>query len=112
MPVFDRILQLCVCFDSMPMQAVIILKTSPHNNERLVSLFFFLLCQDFLYHGIAAFFYLSASVALAKVTLDLSGKQGNSTTTEQRNYKLDVSAVVSQAVHRVVTCCYLGDTKK
>lgn len=88
------------------------LKTSPHNNESLVSLLFFLLCQDFLYHGIAAFFYLSASVALAKVTLDLSGKQGNNTTTELRNYKLDVSAVVSQAVHRVVTCCYLGDTKK
>uniref|UniRef100_A0A669EKT8 Mal, T cell differentiation protein b n=1 Tax=Oreochromis niloticus TaxID=8128 RepID=A0A669EKT8_ORENI len=49
---------------------------------------------DFLYHGIAAFFYLSASVALAKVTLDLSGKQGNSTTTQLRNYKLDISAVV------------------
>ncbi|XP_005747178.1 myelin and lymphocyte protein-like [Pundamilia nyererei] len=49
---------------------------------------------DFLYHGIAAFFYLSASVALAKVTLDLSGKQSNNTTTGARNYKLDVSAVV------------------
>uniref|UniRef100_A0AAX7VSY9 MARVEL domain-containing protein n=1 Tax=Astatotilapia calliptera TaxID=8154 RepID=A0AAX7VSY9_ASTCA len=49
---------------------------------------------DFLYHGIAAFFYLSASVALAKVTLDLSGKQSNNTTTGPRNYKLDVSAVV------------------
>lgn len=65
--------------------------------------FFFLLCQDFLYHGIAAFFYLSASVALAKVTLDLSGKQSNNTTTGQRNYKLDVSAVVSQAVVTWVT---------
>lgn len=100
MPVFDRILQLYVCFDSMPMQAVTTLKTSPHNN---VSLFFFLLCQDFLYHGIAAFFYLSASVALAKVTLDLSGKQSNNTTTGPRNYKLDVSAVVSQAVVTWVT---------
>lgn len=45
--------------------------------------------QDFLYHGIAAFFYLSASVALAKVTMDMS-KSSNT-----RNYKLDISAVVS-----------------
>lgn len=104
MPVFDRIVQLYVCFDSMPMQTVTILKTSPQNNECLVLLFFFLLCQDFLYHGIAAFFYLSASVALAKVTLDLSGKQGNSTTTQLRNYKLDISAVVSKAVDQVVAC--------
>ncbi|XP_054460072.1 myelin and lymphocyte protein-like [Anoplopoma fimbria] len=43
---------------------------------------------DFAYHGIAAFFYLSASVALAKVTLDMN--DGNLT----QNYKLDISAVV------------------
>ncbi|XP_073327842.1 myelin and lymphocyte protein-like isoform X1 [Pagrus major] len=43
---------------------------------------------DFVYHGIAAFFYLSASVALAKVTLDM--KDGSSF----QNYQLDISAVV------------------
>ncbi|XP_076026832.1 myelin and lymphocyte protein-like [Genypterus blacodes] len=43
---------------------------------------------DFIYHGIAAFFYLSASVALAKVTMDIDK------TTNTRNYKLDISAVV------------------
>ncbi|XP_036962648.1 myelin and lymphocyte protein-like isoform X2 [Acanthopagrus latus] len=43
---------------------------------------------DFAYHGIAAFFYLSASVALAKVTLDM--KDGSSF----QNYQLDISAVV------------------
>ncbi|XP_021423940.1 myelin and lymphocyte protein isoform X1 [Oncorhynchus mykiss] len=42
---------------------------------------------DFAYHGIAAFFYLSASVALAKVTLDK--KSGL-----LFNYRLDISAVV------------------
>ncbi|KAM8879841.1 myelin and lymphocyte protein-like [Spinachia spinachia] len=42
---------------------------------------------DFIYHGIAAFFYLSASVALARVTLEI-------TDSNSRNYKLDVSAVV------------------
>ncbi|XP_029632455.1 myelin and lymphocyte protein [Salmo trutta] len=42
---------------------------------------------DFAYHGIAAFFYLSASVALAKVTLDK--KSG-----DLFNYRLDISAVV------------------
>ncbi|XP_078138671.1 myelin and lymphocyte protein-like isoform X2 [Centroberyx gerrardi] len=42
---------------------------------------------DFLYHGLAAFFYLSASVALAKVTLEM--KDG-----VLRNYQLDISAVV------------------
>lgn len=45
--------------------------------------------QDFIYHGIAAFFYLSASVALAKVTFDL--KDGSNF----QNYQLDISAVVS-----------------
>lgn len=48
--------------------------------------------QDFLYHGIAAFFYLSASVVLAKVTLDMKG--GSSL----QNYHLDISAVVSHMV--------------
>lgn len=43
---------------------------------------------DFAYHGIAAFFYLSASVALAKVTLDMA--EG----TNFKNYQLDISAVV------------------
>lgn len=56
------------------------------------SVFLFLVWQDFAYHGIAAFFYLSASVALAKVTLDM--KDG----TSFQNYQLDISAVVSQAV--------------
>lgn len=51
----------------------------------------FLVRQDFAYHGIAAFFYLSASVALAKVTLEM--KDG----TKFQNYQLDISAVVSQA---------------
>ncbi|CAJ1054145.1 myelin and lymphocyte protein-like [Xyrichtys novacula] len=43
---------------------------------------------DFAYHGIAAFFYLSASVALAKVTLDI--RDG----LNFQNYQLDISAVV------------------
>ena len=54
-----------------------------------------------MYHGTAAFFYLSASVALAKVTLDI--KDGNSF----QNYQLDISAVVSQAfcyVEPMVMC--------
>ncbi|XP_055762848.1 myelin and lymphocyte protein-like [Salvelinus fontinalis] len=42
---------------------------------------------DLAYHGIAAFFYLSASVALAKVTLDK--KDG-----DIFYYRLDISAVV------------------
>lgn len=50
----------------------------------------FVAWQDFVYHGIAAFFYLSASVALAKVTLDM--KDG----TNFQNYQLDISAVVRQ----------------
>ncbi|XP_029284816.1 LOW QUALITY PROTEIN: myelin and lymphocyte protein-like [Cottoperca gobio] len=43
---------------------------------------------DVAYHGIAAFFYLSASVALAKVTLEMKNE------IDSRNYKLDISAVV------------------
>ncbi|KAM3622646.1 uncharacterized protein V6R79_001587 [Siganus canaliculatus] len=43
---------------------------------------------DFAYNGIAAFFYLSASVALAKVTID--AKDGSIF----QNYQLDISAVV------------------
>nr|XP_020443620.1 myelin and lymphocyte protein-like [Monopterus albus] len=43
---------------------------------------------DCLYHGIAAFFYLSASVSLAKVTLDLNDGTGS------KSYKLDIAAVV------------------
>uniref|UniRef100_A0A6Q2YWK8 MARVEL domain-containing protein n=1 Tax=Esox lucius TaxID=8010 RepID=A0A6Q2YWK8_ESOLU len=42
---------------------------------------------DFVYHGVAAFFYLSASVALAKVTID---KKDDTLF----NYRLDISAVV------------------
>ena len=55
----------------------------------LLSSVFLFAHQDFAYHGIAAFFYLSASVALAKVTLDM--KDGSSF----QNYQLDISAVVS-----------------
>lgn len=51
--------------------------------------FLLLVWQDFIYHGIAAFFYLSASVALAGVTLEITDRNS-------RNYKLDVSAVVSR----------------
>ncbi|CAL8354860.1 unnamed protein product [Boreogadus saida] len=43
---------------------------------------------DFVYHGIAAFFYLSASVALATVTIEM--KDGSIFL----NYQLDISAVV------------------
>ncbi|XP_008314426.2 myelin and lymphocyte protein-like [Cynoglossus semilaevis] len=43
---------------------------------------------DFIYHFIAAFFYLSASVALAKVTLEAKDKSNF------KNYQLDISAVV------------------
>ncbi|KAL7405108.1 hypothetical protein ABVT39_023907 [Epinephelus coioides] len=43
---------------------------------------------DFAYHGIAAFFYLSASVALATVTLGLDDGTGS------QSYKLDIAAVV------------------
>uniref|UniRef100_A0A1A7X383 Mal, T-cell differentiation protein n=1 Tax=Iconisemion striatum TaxID=60296 RepID=A0A1A7X383_9TELE len=46
---------------------------------------------DFLYHGIPAFFYLSASVALARVTLDL---RGGKAAKGIKDYKLDISAVV------------------
>ncbi|KAG7492900.1 mal, T cell differentiation protein b isoform X1 [Megalops cyprinoides] len=42
---------------------------------------------DFAYHGLAAFFYLSSSVALASVTLD---KRGG----DLRIYRIDISAVV------------------
>ncbi|KAL3066457.1 hypothetical protein OYC64_016415 [Pagothenia borchgrevinki] len=45
---------------------------------------------DLAYHAIAAFFYLSASVALAKVTLEIK----ETTPLNSRNYKLDISAVV------------------
>lgn len=49
--------------------------------------------QDVLYHVIAAFFYLSASVVLAKVTLDM--KDGSNF----QIYQLDISAVVSPHLH-------------
>lgn len=49
--------------------------------------------QDALYHVIAAFFYLSASVVLAKVTLD--SKDGSNF----QIYQLDISAVVSPHLH-------------
>lgn len=52
-----------------------------------MSLCLLVIWQDFAYHGIAAFFYLSASVALAKVTLDMKGQ-------DFQNYQLDISAVV------------------
>ncbi|KAI4833174.1 hypothetical protein KUCAC02_016088 [Chaenocephalus aceratus] len=45
---------------------------------------------DVAYHGIAAFSYLSASVALAKVTLEIK----ETTPLNSQNYKLDISAVV------------------
>lgn len=45
---------------------------------------------DLAYHAIAAFFYLSASVALAKVTLEIK----ETIPLNSRNYKLDISAVV------------------
>ncbi|XP_043971411.1 myelin and lymphocyte protein-like [Gambusia affinis] len=43
---------------------------------------------DFVYHGIATVFYLSASVPLAKVTMDFKSDPLT------KNYKLDISAVV------------------
>ncbi|XP_030015429.1 myelin and lymphocyte protein-like [Sphaeramia orbicularis] len=46
---------------------------------------------DFAYHGLAAFFYLSASVSLARVTIE---KQVNSTHVNFQVYQLDISAVV------------------
>ncbi|KAJ3614911.1 hypothetical protein NHX12_018480 [Muraenolepis orangiensis] len=42
---------------------------------------------DFVYHGIAAFFYLSASVSLARVTMEMKDEVF-------QNYQLDISAVV------------------
>ncbi|XP_037617684.1 myelin and lymphocyte protein-like [Sebastes umbrosus] len=42
---------------------------------------------DVMFHGIAAFLYLSASVALAKVTLEMKEVGG-------QNYHLDIAAVV------------------
>lgn len=48
--------------------------------------------QDFVYHGIAAFFYLSASVSLAGVTLSMKSS------TTLRSYQLDISAVVSRCL--------------
>uniref|UniRef100_A0A3B5M8P1 MARVEL domain-containing protein n=1 Tax=Xiphophorus couchianus TaxID=32473 RepID=A0A3B5M8P1_9TELE len=44
---------------------------------------------DFIYHFIATAFYLSASVALAKVTMDLKSDPFT------KEYKLDISAVFS-----------------
>ncbi|XP_003972259.1 myelin and lymphocyte protein [Takifugu rubripes] len=52
-----------------------------HNNSSWAT-------ADVLYHVIAAFFYLSASVVLAKVTLDM--KDGSNF----QIYQLDISAVV------------------
>ena len=44
--------------------------------------------QDFAYHGLAAFFYLSASVILAELTIRLK-TEGVFT-----HYKIDIAAVV------------------
>ncbi|KAM3606563.1 uncharacterized protein V6R79_018791 [Siganus canaliculatus] len=43
---------------------------------------------DFAYHGLAAFFYLSAGVALAYITFQ------KKTTAELRIYQIDIAAVV------------------
>nr|XP_020457323.1 myelin and lymphocyte protein-like [Monopterus albus] len=43
---------------------------------------------DFAYHGLAAFFYLSAGVALAFITLEKRD------TNPFRNYQIDIAAVV------------------
>ncbi|XP_061687135.1 myelin and lymphocyte protein-like [Syngnathoides biaculeatus] len=56
---------------------------------------------DFAYHLTAAVFYLSASVTLAKVTLDI--RQGGNF----QNYQLDVSAVVFSYV---ATLLYFAHT--
>uniref|UniRef100_H3CHK0 Mal, T cell differentiation protein a, tandem duplicate 2 n=1 Tax=Tetraodon nigroviridis TaxID=99883 RepID=H3CHK0_TETNG len=55
---------------------------------------------DLLYHALAALFYLSASVSLAKVTLDL--RNGSSF----RNYQLDISAVVFSYVSTLLYCIH------
>ncbi|XP_045926893.1 myelin and lymphocyte protein-like [Micropterus dolomieu] len=43
---------------------------------------------DFAYHGLAAFFYLSAGVALANITIN------EKTTDTFKNYQIDIAAVV------------------
>lgn len=70
-------------------------KKNKYISRILFHFVFFTPRQDFIYHGIAAFFYLSASVALAKVTLEMNGATGS---TGEQNYKLDIAAVVSQDV--------------
>lgn len=52
----------------------------------------FVCVQDFAYHGLAAFFYLSAAVILANVTLRF-GSLGITKT-----YQIDIAAVVSTEV--------------
>lgn len=44
--------------------------------------------QDFAIHGLAALFYLTASVALAKVIIDFKDN------TAHLNYQIDIAAVV------------------
>nr|XP_023863478.1 myelin and lymphocyte protein-like [Salvelinus alpinus] len=44
---------------------------------------------DFAIHGLAAFFYLTASVALAKVTIDFKDNTDNF-----KNYQIDIAAVI------------------
>ncbi|RVE76489.1 hypothetical protein OJAV_G00008730 [Oryzias javanicus] len=64
---------------------LVVFACGSHNNRGIWA------AADFAYHGIAAMLYLSASVHLAKVTLD---KNNPATATDSRNYKLDISAVV------------------
>lgn len=45
--------------------------------------------QDFAIHGLAALFYLTASVALAKVIIDFKDN-----TAHLKNYQIDIAAVV------------------
>lgn len=60
--------------------------------------------QDFIYHFIATAFYLSASVALAKVTMDLKSDPLT------KEYKLDISAVVSM-LYLWRTLWYISEIK-
>lgn len=53
----------------------------------LIYVLIYVCVQDFAYHGLAAFFYLSAAVALANITF--KNKLG-----QLKIYQIDIAAVV------------------
>lgn len=66
-------------------------------------IYIYLCVQDFAYHGLAAFFYLSAAVILAYITFIL-GTAGTS-----KIYQIDIAAVVSTEVSMYTFGCHWFD---